>query len=231
MKTKKKLWFYAIALLSSTVMLFISCKKDADENGQQNTVEDVDGNTYKTVIIGNQLWFAENLRTTKYNNGTEIPLVKDNATWQELGTPAYCWYDNDQTNNGSKYGALYNWHTVNTGKLCPVGWHVPSEEEWILLTDYVGGASIAGTKLKATSGWNSSGNGTDEYGFSALPGSYRSGNFGTFSPLDYYGYWWSTAEDDASFALRWHMGYDSDNVKHSYGSKSHGLSVRCVKSN
>lgn len=226
MTATKKFYCYAFALMGVTLLISGSCKKE----DEPVSAKDIDGNIYKTVRIGNQEWFAENLRTTSYNNGTTIPLVSDNNVWTGLSTAAYCWYNNDQTTYGDTYGALYNWYTINTGKLCPTGWHVPTDAEWASLTDYVGGDSIAGTRLKTTSGWSSDGNGTDKYGFSALPGGYRSGNFGTFNPVGYYGYWWSTAED-ASHALRWYMGHDSGSVKNSYGSKSHGLSVRCVRDN
>ena len=135
-------------------------------------VTDIDGNVYTTVIINGHEWMAGNLMTTKYNDGTEIPLEAEGSVWLYLTTPAYCWYDNDQATYGNTYGALYNWYAVNTGKLCPTGWHVSTDAEWTALTDYVGGYSIAGTRLKATSGWDNSGNRTDDYGFSALPGAF-----------------------------------------------------------
>ena len=113
-------------------------------------VQDIDGNNYLTVTIGTQIWMAENLRTTKYNDGTAIPLVTDNTTWANLTTPAYCWYNNDAKTNGSTYGALYNWYSVNTKKLCPTGWHVPNDTEWTTLTTYLGGTAVAGGKLKET---------------------------------------------------------------------------------
>jgi uncharacterized protein (TIGR02145 family) len=109
---------------------------------------DIDGNVYNTVIIGTQVWMTENLKTTKYNDNTKIPNVIDNTPWCTLPTPAYCWYKNDEASNKHSYGALYNWFTVNTGKLCPTGWHVPSEVEWTTLTDCLGGESIASGKIK-----------------------------------------------------------------------------------
>jgi uncharacterized protein (TIGR02145 family) len=189
------------------------------------------GYTYQTVYIDGREWFAENLRTTKYNNGSTIPSVTDNSQWAGLSTPAYCWYNNDQTTYGNTYGALYNWYAVNTGNLCPNGWHVPTDEEWTALTDYVGGASIAGTKLKTTSGWNSDGNGTDYFGFSALPGGARSLYDGGFSGLGSNGYWWSITESDAASTWGRRMGYDGEGVSRYYGSKRSGFSVRCVRDN
>jgi hypothetical protein len=96
-------------------------------------INDIEGNTYHSVEIGNQVWMVENLKTTKYNDGTSIPLVNNGLTWKSLTTPAYCRYNNDAINNKVTYGALYNWYTVNTGKLCPKSWHVPTDSEWKLL--------------------------------------------------------------------------------------------------
>ncbi|MGB4293792.1 MAG: FISUMP domain-containing protein, partial [Bacteroidales bacterium] len=128
-------------------------------------MNDVDGNRYKVIMIGNQLWMAENLRTTKYNDGTPIPLVTDNTAWSNLTSPGYCWYDNNSTNKDT-YGALYNWYTVNTGKLCPSGWHVPSDDEWTIMQNYLiaNGFNYDGTTyynkyakaLASTTGWTSS---------------------------------------------------------------------------
>ena len=112
---------------------------------EKNTVTDVDGNTYKTVIIGTQVWMAENLKTTKYNDGIQIPLVTDPITWINLKSAAYCWYNNDLATNKNIYGAIYNWLVVNTGKLCPIGWHVPSDTEWTTLTTFLGGELINGS--------------------------------------------------------------------------------------
>jgi uncharacterized protein (TIGR02145 family) len=140
---------------------------------------DGSGNEYTFVTIGTQDWLVENLKTTKYNDGTDIPLVTDNTAWGSLTEneePGYCWYDNDQATYGDTYGALYNWHTVNPGNPCPIGWHVPSDAEWTELTDYLAANGHSGTEataLKATSGWPDGYNGTDDYGFTALPGSAR----------------------------------------------------------
>lgn len=94
------------------------------------TVKDIEGNVYHTVTIGIQVWTTENLKTTKYNDGTSISLVTDNSSWEGLNTPAFCWYDNDAKTNKDQYGALYNWFAVKTNKLCPIGWHIPIDMEW-----------------------------------------------------------------------------------------------------
>ena len=183
---------------------------------------DADGNAYPTVIIGGQEWFAENLRTTRYNDGTPIPNFTN--AWEILSTGAYCWYDNDPA-NVKTYGALYNWHAVNTGKLCPTGWHVPTDVEWTALTDYVG--SDAGTKLKSTSGWNAGGNGTDDYGFSALPGGLRYGGY--FVGVENSGYWWSSTNLDGANAWYRFMNYGFGDVTPGGNGKKCGFSVRCVR--
>ena len=134
------------------------------------SITDIDGNTYKTVTIGTQTWMAENLKVTKYNDGIAIPNVTDNTAWRELTTGALCDYGNTPSNSET-YGKLYNWHAVNTGKLCPTGWHVPSDAEWTELTDYLGGTSVAGDKLKETGSthWSNLRTGaTNETGFTAL---------------------------------------------------------------
>ncbi|MBK8505294.1 MAG: fibrobacter succinogenes major paralogous domain-containing protein [Saprospiraceae bacterium] len=111
------------------------------------TVTDIDGNTYQTSRIGDQEWMVENLRVTKYNDNTAIDQITNNATWSGLSTAAWCWYDNDNSYE-VPYGKLYNWYAVNSTKLCPTGWHVPSDAEWTTMTDHLGGSSTAGGKMK-----------------------------------------------------------------------------------
>ncbi|MEY1639587.1 FISUMP domain-containing protein [Tenuifilum osseticum] len=209
-------------------------------DGPGGTITDADGNTYNTIWIGGRQWMKENLKTTKYNDGTSIPLVTDAAAWAALSTPAYCWYNNDQTTYGNTYGALYNWYAVSTGKLCPTGWHVPSDAEWYAMENYVDPTinnpnatgyrgTDGGTKLKATSGWYSDGNGTDDFGFSALPGGYRDSYYGSFYGVGYQGYWWSSTESIATNACYRCMFYDYGNVFRGYSYKRNGFYVRCVR--
>ena len=142
--------------------------------GTLKGVSDADGNFYKIVTIGTQTWMAENLKTTKYNDGTDIPYVTDYSTWLGLKTGAYCWPKND-FNNKDIYGGLYNWYTISTGKLCPKGWHIPSYEEWTTLIDYLGGEGVAGGKMKTTGTtyWATPNRGaTNLSGFSALPSGF-----------------------------------------------------------
>lgn len=197
----------------------------------EQTVTDIDGNIYKTVKIGDQWWMAENLKTTKYNDGADIPNVTDNTEWVNHTTPAYCWYDNDISYK-NPYGALYNWYSVNTGKLAPTGWHVASDAEWTTLTDYLGGESVAGGKLKETgsSHWDSPNTGaTNVTGFSALPAGFRYKD-GAFYYIVYYGIWWSSTEYSTNNAWYRYMYFDIIKVNRiNYYTKEYGFSVRCVK--
>ena len=200
---------------------------------QPGVVKDYDGNLYTTVKIGNQVWMAENLKTTRYNNGTTIPIVLDNASWSNLITPGYCWYNNDEATYKASYGALYNWHTVSAGNLCPTGWHVPGNDEWTTLTDYLGGLSVAGGRIKETGTvhWDSPNTGaTNESGFTALPGGYRNYD-GIFYISGNAGFWWSASEGDATQALYRYVYSNPSNVISSSTQKKDGFSVRCVRDN
>lgn len=197
-------------------------------------VTDADGNEYSSVRIGTQTWMAENLKTTKYNDGTSISLVTDGDEWKDLTTEAYCWYNNDESSYRETYGALYNWYAVNTGKLCPSGWHVPADAEWTTLTDYLESETYAGGKLKETGAvrWGAPNTGaTNESGFTALPGGDR-GPDGLFYGLGLGAYWWTSSvaaynvEIDAYYRFTY---YNSDDVERLLFHKSMGQSVRCIK--
>jgi uncharacterized protein (TIGR02145 family) len=193
-------------------------------------VTDANGNTYQSVIIGTQEWMSENLRTTKYSDGNAIPNVTSNSDWESLFTGAWSYYNNSSSNDAT-YGKLYNWYAVNTNKLCPTGWHVTTNPEWIVLTDYLaanGHNGTEGTALKATSVWNSGGNGTDDYGWLGLPGGSRSLN-GNFYYIGYSGYWWSSSQDDAYDAWYRYVGNYGGNVDSYASNKYYGFSVRCLR--
>ena len=195
-----------------------------------NTVTDVDGNIYKTIKIGNQTWMAENLRTTKLNDGAQIPYVADPSAWDNLWTPGYCWYNNDESNR-AKLGGIYNWYVVNTKKLAPVGWHVPTQEEWLTLINYLGGEDVAGGKLKevGTSHWGSPNVGaTDEFGFTALPSGYRGGG-GMFWHLGGACFWWSSTKQSVDKAWRFSINYLGADVDIDSQYFTHGWSIRCIK--
>lgn len=194
------------------------------------TVKDAEGNIYVTISIGKQVWTAENLKTTKFNDSKPIPLVPDEKAWKALKTPAYCWFNNELKNKDVS-GALYNWYTVNTGKLCPQGWHVPADEEWTVLTDFLGGKSIAGGKLKetGTSHWlTPNTEATNETGFTGLPSGYR--NFGGgFNSITKYGFWWSSTEWSSTAAWYRDVYYGYTAVDRSNSNKRSGANVRCLK--
>ena len=191
-------------------------------------VKDIDGNVYGTVTIGTQVWMAQNLQTSKFNNGTSIPLIADKTQWSSLTTPAYCWYNNDEATY-KEYGKLYNWYTVNTGNLCPSGWHIPSEAELNTLVNYLG-TNTAGCKLKekGTVHWLSPNTcATNESGFTLLGAGRRNLN-GDFNDLGGVGYIWTTKEIDVVSAIEMHAynnsmtgGVDIIGMK-----KVYGISVR-----
>ena len=153
-------------------------------------ISDIDGNEYETVKIGSQWWMAENLKTTRCNDGTLIPLVSNDSSWQNLLTPGYCWYNNDSIAYADPYGALYNYYSVadtNSSNICPIDWHVPSSAEWTTLTGFLGGTFVAGGKMKetGTAHWANPNTGaTNESGFTGLPGGIRvtTGSYGLRVP-------------------------------------------------
>lgn len=201
---------------------------------QAQTVTDYDGNVYTTVTIGTQVWLVENLKVTHYRNGDAIPNVSDAQPWSVLTTGAYCEYNNTPS-NGTTYGKLYNWYAVHDSRnIAPVGWHVPTNEEWSTLTTYLGGIDVAGGKLKetGTSHWEPPNMGaTNETGFTALPGGERTAS-GSFIDISMFGFWRTSTEYDATHARILYMDYQSDNVYQEYYSlKNGGLSVRCIKDN
>jgi uncharacterized protein (TIGR02145 family) len=225
MKRETRIRFIPLMLIGISLMLSNSCKKEVKYD-----IYDIDGNGYYTVTIGTQVWMAENLKTTKYRDGTAIPNVTDGTTWGGLTTGAYCWYDNDIANK-DEYGALYNWYTVNTGKLCPTGWNVPTKSGWTILTDYLGGAYItAGRDMKETghTHWSClSPIATNSSGFTGLPGGYRSDDY--FDTIGNAGDWWSSTEYNTTEAWILDMDCDVSYVSIASFNKSYGFSVRCIK--
>ena len=203
------------------------------------TMTDQEGNMYKTIVIGTQEWMAENLNTSIYRNGDAIPTNLDNAAWQNT-TSGACAYYNDDPSYACPYGKLYNWYAcVDTRQLCPVGWHVPSDSEWTLLTDYLGGESIAGGKMKsigtiegADGVWSSpNGLATNSSGFSGVPGGdrYYNGQAYVFSIIGYNHQLWSSSEIDSNIVwIRYLYFYDGDAFRNN-GLKQDGLSVRCLR--
>jgi uncharacterized protein (TIGR02145 family) len=199
------------------------------------TVTDIDGNIYNTVSIGEQCWMKENLKTSKYRDGSAIPTGLDSSSWQFTKAGAYAIYNNDPANN-TTYGKLYNWYAVaDTRNLCPTGWHVPTEAEWTVLIDFLGGVSVAGGKMKTTIGWQSPNTAaTNESGFSALPGGYRYGNptgavDEEFFGLAFAGYWWSSSETSTTLAAYLNIFNDDGGTNINDFSKTDGMAVRCLR--
>jgi len=238
---------FSVLLLLLTVFLF-SCEKDnTDENTDNDTalgsitfnpnltygtMTDQEGNVYKTITIGTQTWMAENLRTTKYSDGTDIPNVSGNTEWSGLTIGAFCNYNNTINSDSiATFGRLYNWYAVNTGKLAPAGWHVPSEAEWATLQSYLGG-DLAGGKLKetGTTHWNSPNTGaTNESGFTALPAGCRTDSGGSFQGMNDFGNWWGATEYSTDASMLYTIFNNGSNLDISNGSKFLGISVRCIK--
>ena len=214
-------------LITIIALLNISCEKE-EKTVSTETITDIEGNVYNIVIIGSQTWLMENLKTTKYNDGSDIPELKNQV--ESFSTPGYRWYNNDRTYKNT-YGALYSWYTVETGKLCPIGWHIPNNEEWTELIDYLGGPDFAGGKLKETgiSHWVTPNLGaTNESGFTALP----AGHFFTGLPLGLGGNggWWSMTEYSSTMAWGWDLYYDTSKIyNHTHSKNDLMFSVRCIK--
>jgi uncharacterized protein (TIGR02145 family) len=199
------------------------------------TVSDIDGHAYKTILIGTQTWMAENLITSTLNDGSAIPSVPGDSDWRNLTSPAYCFYNNE-TDYTKGFGALYNWYAVSSGILCPTGWHVPSDNEWTVFIDFLGGVGDANAKMRETgiTHWQSKdSDASNSSGFTALPGGCRFGD-GEFSGLGNSVYYWtSTVYFESGQSVDWMYLNNETGTYSGSGSGSNGsnggLSVRCVK--
>jgi len=237
----------SIIFLTTVILLVITlfgynCKSPTET--EPNTVTDIDGNVYKTIKIGDQIWMAENLKVTHFRNGIPIPYVTDNAEWENLETAAYCAYDN-YDRNADTYGYLYNWYAVNDScNIAPEGWHVPTENEWQELELYLGidpsviedighRGNDEADKLKSESGWNShgqtDGNGSNESGFTALPAGKRDDYSGIFGNLGWNTYFWSCTEQSTNRSWERQLYAFSPKISRSHLDKRFGFSVRCIK--
>jgi len=233
------------------------CHQDTSSFSCGEIVTDIDGNTYNTIQIGNQCWFSENLKTTKYNDGATITKETNETIWANLTTESYCWYNNDSIAYFTIYGALYNWYVASSGKICPQGWRIPSDQDWKTLEMEIGmtqaetnGLNWRGTdegrKLKSCRTvnyplggicnttihprWNENAThyGMDNYNFNGLPAGYRLPN-GPFNSMGSMGAWWATDSYDTSRALFRLLRYYNSGVHRHYYSKNYGFSIRCIK--
>lgn len=259
MKTKIFTGLIIVFILSLLLTAIYSCKKDESEDNDNNKTEeqeekevadlsnitDGDGNKYDYIEIGEQIWLSENLKTTKYNDGTPIPEITENSEWQSHSAAAFCWYDNNYEDYGQHYGALYNFTAASSGKLCPRGWRVPTDKDWANLINYLDNNSnpdhwtesyFAGSAIKSTRTQNEYDHprwsfpnidATNSSEFSGLPGGYRTTG-GAFHFLGFYAYWWTSciSEDDNPWYRYVTTNYsiffrfDEENAG--------GLSVRCI---
>lgn len=217
------------------------------EYEESDPIQDIDGNEYKTVLIGDQIWMAENIKVTHYPDGSTIPNVTEDSDWWSLDytDDAWCYYNND-SRVGDTYGALYNWAAATNNSIantnspnevqgvCPDGWHLPSDEEWNTLTEYLGGKGVAGGKMKEIGGsefWKYPNVGaTNESSFTALGGGSRPSGSSFTRLRDEANFWTSTEVDSAEAWVRI-LYYDSPGIRRTNKPKNSGFSVRCIKNN
>jgi len=218
-------------------LIFITTCDEPDTTGTVVTetgtgVTDIDGNVYQTIIIGDQEWMAENLKVTHYRNGDAIPTGLSDSEWENLNSGAYAVYNDDES-NADTYGYLYNWYAVDDSRtIAPEGWHVPTDEEWTTLTDYLGndaGSQLAGRADLWNDGdlENNANFGTS--GFNALPGGYRSNDDGLYRSMGLDGYYWSSTEYYSDYAWYRKLGYYGSDVYRNDVNKRHGFSVCCIR--
>ena len=213
------------SILCGLILCIASCGPSSNktEGDSTNAPSDDKGE----VTIGNQVWTSKNLDVSKFKNGEEIPEAETKDQWKafsDANEAAWCYYENK-----TEYGKLYNWYAVNDPRgLAPAGYHIPTDEEWTTLTNYLGGKTIAGAKMKSTSGWENDGNGTNSSAFAGLPGGFR-GNDGNFYNFGAFGYWWSSSEFNSNSAWCRVLYYSNGNVNRPYYNKQDGFSVRCLR--
>jgi uncharacterized protein (TIGR02145 family) len=230
----KKINKFFVIVFVLIAMLFNNCASDNDQYSVEH-----ENSKIEEIEIGQQIWMLENLDVSHYRNGDSIPEVKTKEEWHaagDKGLPVWCYYENVKS-NGEKYGKLYNWYAINNSRgLAPEGWHIPDIEEWMQLDNYLG-RNEAGIKLKNTSDWNSDKNGSNESGFTALPGGFRD-HHGTCTKKGDYGIWWCAVDENGKRGESYTAIMVSDSglvyidgkylFKHSF-TKAEGFSVRCVK--
>jgi uncharacterized protein (TIGR02145 family) len=241
--------YYARAYAVNRMGTFYGNEVSFTTLSSYGTVTDIEGNVYNYIAIGSQLWMVENLKTTKFNDGTPIPEVSEQSTWRFLTSPGYCNYNNDAANKDI-YGVLYNGYAVNTGKLAPIGWHVPTDEEWVILTTYLkkNGYGFAGKEtyiaksMASKTGWTTStaygavGNNPEvnnSSGFTGLPGGYRDRalTFAQNPRLGRFGGWWSSTVLSTVNLWGYYIYFDYNYVTRDYYPMNYGFSVRCIKDN
>lgn len=238
MKTLTHIKIVVIVTLSLILTVISSCKKKETEKTEcpvavipdPTTVTDIDGNVYPIVKICDKFWMAENLRTTRYNDGVTIPTNLSNSAWNATTSGAYSVYDSIVVVNNSAFGKLYNWFAASSGKLAPKGWHVATESEWDALVTCLGGSSVAGGKMKSTSSfWNAPNKGADNSsGFNALPTGYRS-NSGLYALIGNSTYFWASNERNSTQGEYLLLDNDFATTARNGATKQFGNPIRCVR--
>ena len=198
-----------------------------------DSLTDIDENVYNVIDVNGTCWIASNLKASRYNNGDSIPLVTNGSDWLQLNTGAQCYYDNDSVNLNI-YGRLYNGYSVMDERgVCPTGWKVPHDSDWVNMADVLGGESVAGDKLKTLDLWFGPGTpATDEIGFSAKPGGARIlQGTGAYSSLSDMGNWWSSKENGSDVLINRQITYANSNLAQASNSRKVGFSIRCIRAN
>ena len=239
--TRMKAAYSKFSLVMALFFIFAGCERffsdpipPIDYTGQIESIKDIEGNIYKTVGIGTQFWMAENLRTTKLNNGKILNNLTSNSRWGFSKIPGYCYYNNDSLQYSTIFGPLYNFYVISSDSICPTGWHVRTEQDWNILKEYLGGGLLAGGKMKDiySKYWNSPNYCiANDYNFSALPGGSRRFDTGLFYELGNEGNWWTSSNipqyQDHALIMTIIKGntYLSSNSRY----KHEGVSIRCIK--
>lgn len=226
---KKVSLFLTVVVMAAMVMT--SCGESSNKASTTTNQDTTEKDTTNKITIGKQVWMVENLNVDKFRNGDSIPEVKTKDEWKKAGDekkPVWSYY-NDNPDNGRPYGKLYNWYAVNDSRgLAPEGWRIPSDKDWSTLTDFLGGESVAGKKMKSSNLWTESESGTNESGFLGLPGGCRN-SFATFDQIGDYAYWWSSTDNGSNAWYRFLEPSNGYVGRSGFGKKENGFSVRCVR--
>ena len=228
--------YYEPTILEMGKGYWVRCYNEGEIIIPEITVTDIDGNVYETIAIGEQVWMKENLKVTHYNNGYAITHITNEEHWGSMDEGQYGVYDDEPT-NANIYGNIYNWAVIGDIRgICPVDWHVPSDDEYTVLTDFLGGESVAGGKMKEAGleHWNYDSDqisleATNESGFTGLPAGHRNTNSGDYIYMGFYGYFWSSTENGSDLAWRRYLFHYSSGVARDTFGKPNGFSIRCLE--